>query len=117
MDEIRTKITEKEGEVRTYFFGRFFDYVKNYDQLVAKKYPKAFKVYRVFMDGVKNFGSDMKDYLKITTKLFGEPEKLKQLTRAELEVYYQLPHDIRKVGPLLLVSSIPFAQYITMPLA
>lgn len=89
--------------------------VKNYELGIAKKYPGAYNVYRVYMDGVRNFYRDMKDYVKISTKLLGEP--IETLSRRELEVYYQLPKDMLKVGPLLLVSSIPFAQYLTMPVA
>lgn len=124
IDDLRTKISESQynsakvkENIRGYVFTRFMDYVKNYERAVEKKYPGAFKVYRVYMDGVASFYRDMKDYVKISAKLLGRPENVTQLTRRELEIYYQLPRDIRKVGPLLLVSSIPFAQYLTMPVA
>lgn len=124
LDDLRTKNNESQHKsetmkenIRGYVFTRFMDYVKNYERAVEKKYPGAFKVYRVYMDGVANFYRDMKDYVKIGAKLLGTPENINQLTRRELEIYYQLPRDMRKVGPLLLVSSIPFAQYATMPVA
>lgn len=124
LDDLRTKISESQynpkkvqENILGYVLTRFMDYVKNYERMVEKKYPRAFKVYRVYMDGVASFYRDMKDYLKISTKLLGRPENILQLSRRELEIYYQLPKDMRKVGPLLLVSSIPFAQYLTMPVA
>lgn len=93
------------------------DYLKNYERAAEKKYPRAFKVYRVYLDGVASFYRDAKDYLKIKAKLIGKPENITELTRRELEIYYQLPRDMRKTGPLVLISAIPFAQYITMPVA
>lgn len=93
------------------------DHLKNYERAVEKKYPAAFKVYRVYMDGVASFYRDMKDYVKIKAKMNGRPENIMDLTRRELEIYYQLPRDMRKTGPLILVSAIPFAQYLTMPVA
>lgn len=124
LDDLRTKLSESQynskkvkENIRGYVFTRFMDYVKNYGRAVEKKYPVAFKVYRMFLDGVTSFYHDMKDYLKISAKLIGRQENIRKLTRRELEIYYQLPRDMRKVGPLLLVSSIPFAQYLTMPVA
>lgn len=111
------KAEKVREEVRTFFLSRFFEYVKNYDQVFARKYPKAFQVYRLFMDGTKNLFNDMKDYFRIQTKLIGNGGDLGQLTRKELEIQYHMPLDIKKVAPILLISSIPFAQYATMPLA
>lgn len=103
--------------VRSYFFTRFLEYTKNYEQIVAKKYPTAFKIYRIYMDGMKNFYTDMKDFLKIQRKLLGGPENLCNLSRKELEMQYHFPQDIRKMAPFILISSLPFVQYVTMPLA
>lgn len=117
IDVLKTKIHDTQVNAEKYFFKRFLEYIKNYDQIVAKKYPTAFKVYRVYMDGVKNFYNDMKNYLKIQGKLLGEPERIKQLTRKELEIYYHLPQDLIKVAPFIIISSFPLVQYLTMPLA
>lgn len=117
IDELKTRIHEKQVDAEKYVFARFLEYMKNYDQIVAKKYPTAFKVYRVYMDGVKNCYNDMKDYLKIQGKLFGEPERIQTLTRKELEIYYHLPQDLRKVAPFIIISALPMVQYVTMPLA
>lgn len=46
--------------VQGYVFSRFFDYVKNYDKVLEKKFPSAMHVYRVFLVGVKEFFNDMK---------------------------------------------------------
>lgn len=75
------------------------------------------KVYRVFMDGVKFFGRDMVQYVKIRSQMVIKDKAVSSMTRQELELYHQMPHDIRKVGPIILISAIPFAHYVTMPIA
>lgn len=119
MVELRTKYnSEKVKEnIRGYVVPRLMDYLKNYERAVEKKYPRAFKVYRVYMDGVASFYRDMKDYMKISARTMGRPDHIMELTRRELEIIYQVPRDMRKIWPLLLVSAIPFAQYLTMPVA
>lgn len=104
-------------DIRGYVLGRFMEYIKNYERVLEKKFPGAMKVYRVFMDGVKFFGRDMVDYMKIRTQMVIKGKEIDTMTRKELELYFQMPTDIRKVGPILLVSAIPFAHYVTMPIA
>lgn len=122
--ELKFKITESQRKaaavpenLRGYALDRFVNYIKNYDKVLEKKFPGAMKVYRVFMDGVKLFGRDMVDYIKIRTKMIMHGSDMTSMSRRELEVYYQMPNDIRKAWPFLIVSSIPMAHYITMPIA
>lgn len=75
------------------------------------------KVYRVFMDGVKLYGRDMVEYIKIRSRMMMKGKGIDSMTRRELELSYQMPSDIRKMGPFLLISALPFAQYVTMPIA
>lgn len=102
---------------RGYALNRFTTYVKNYEQLLEKKFPGAMKVYRVFMDGVKFFGRDMVQFVKIRSSMVLNGKEIPDLTREQLELYYQMPRDIRKVTPILVISSIPFMHYVTMPIA
>lgn len=74
-------------------------------------------VYRVFMVGVKDFYRDMKRFLKVTRIANESPDGLRALTRQEIEAYFQTPKDIVKVAPVLLVSALPFANYVVFPLA
>lgn len=123
MTDLKAKLAESHRKVgnlkdiRGYALGRFIDYIKNYDKVLEKKFPGAMKVYRVFMDGVKYFGRDMMDYMKIRTRMLIKGKDIDSMTRKELELYYQLPSDMRKVGPLIIISAIPFAHYVTMPVA
>ena len=35
----------------------------------------------------------------------------------ELMVYFEIPKDLMKVGPVLLIAALPFANYVVFPLA
>lgn len=84
---------------------------------MEKKFPSAVQVYRVFLAGVKDFFSDMKYYLKVT-RIQGSSELgYRALTRKEIELYYQMPRDMLKIAPVLLISALPFANYVIFPLA
>lgn len=74
-------------------------------------------VYRVFVVGVKDFYTDMKLLLKITKISNTSSLGLRALTRKELEVYYQMPKDMFRVAPVLVISALPFANYVVFPLA
>lgn len=121
---LKTKIEESHRkaeyvreDIRGYALDRFINYIKNYDKVLEKKFPGAMRVYRVFMDGVKFFGRDMMDYVKIRSQMVVGGRDIDTLTTRELELFYQMPNDMRKVGPIILISAIPFAHYITMPVA
>ena len=104
-------------EVRGYVFTRYIDYVSNYDKVLEKKFPNAMHVYKVFLVGVKEFYADMKKYLKITRIANGSSDGLRALTRKEMELYYQLPKDMMKIAPVLVISTLPFANYVVFPIA
>lgn len=112
-----TKASEVPDNIRGYALKRFINYVKNYDKVLEKKFPGTMKVYRVFMDGVKLFYRDMIDHFKIRKRLVLHETEMNAMTRQELELIYRMPNYIQKMGPLLLVSAIPMAHYVTMPIA
>ncbi|XP_005177496.1 LETM1 domain-containing protein 1 [Musca domestica] len=114
----KTKLSPQQvrENVRGYMFTRFFDYVKNYDKVLEKNFPSAMKVYRVFFDGVKEFFADMKRFLKIARIVNASSKGLKSLNRQELELYMQMPRDMIKVAPALILSSLPMVGYAVFPL-
>lgn len=69
------------------------------------------------MVGVKDFYRDMKRFLKVTRIANQSPDGMRALTRQEIEVYFQTPKDMFKVAPVLLISALPFANYVVFPLA
>lgn len=117
LEEQQRKAENVREDLNRYALDRFINYIKNYEQILEKKFPGAMRVYRVFMDGVKLFGRDMIDFVKIRSSMVVGTRDIDTLSRRELELYYQMPNDMRKVGPVLLISAIPFAHYVTMPIA
>lgn len=57
--------TEEAKRIRFYILNRFIEYLKNYDKILEKNFPTTMKTYRVFMDGIKYFISDTKEYFRI----------------------------------------------------
>lgn len=104
--------------VKRYAFLRLMDYMAkyNFDKVLEKRFPAAIRVYRMFMDGAKDFYYDMKKFLKITKIANHSEVGLRALTRSELELYYQMPRDMMKVGPVLLASALPFTNYAILPI-
>lgn len=117
IEESQRKVEHVREDIRGYALKRFINYIKNYDQVLEKNFPGAMRVYRVFMDGVKLFGRDMVKLVKVRSKIAIGEIDYDTMTRHELELCHQMPRDMRKVGPLILISAIPFAHYVTMPIA
>lgn len=80
--------------VEGYVFAKYINYIKNYEKVLEKKFPTAMQVYRVFIDGMKEFYRDMKLFLKITRITNTSALGLRSLTRKELELYHQMPKDM-----------------------
>jgi hypothetical protein len=98
-----------------YALSRYMQFVKSYEKVLEKKFPTALHVYRIFMVGIKDFYRDMKYCFKIHRRL-SSPAGFKCLTRKEIELYHQMPKDMWRVAPMLILSTLPFANYIVFPL-
>lgn len=59
----------------------------------------------------------MKEYVRVLRKINAHDKNLECLTRKELELYIQMPHDMLRVAPVLIISTLPFTNYIMFPLA
>jgi len=101
--------------IKQYALSRYMQLVKSYEKVLEKKFPTALHVYRIFMVGIKDFYRDMKYYFKIYRRL-STPAGFKCLTRKEIELYHQMPKDMMRVAPMLILSTLPFANYIVLPL-
>lgn len=64
---------------------------------------------------MKDFYGDMKMYFKINSIV--NSKGLQALTRKEMELHNQMPKDMMKVAPVLLISALPFANYVVFPIA
>lgn len=100
--------------IQQYALSRYMQLVRSYEKVLEKKFPTAMHVYRIFMVGIKDFYRDMKYYFKIHRRL--SSAGFKCLTRNEIELYYHMPKDMMRVAPMLILSTLPFANYIVFPL-
>lgn len=103
--------------VQGYFLTKYIDYVKNYEKVLETKFPSAMNVYRTFVIGMKDLYRDMKQYVKVYKIANTSTLHLRALTRKELELYFQMPKDMKKVAPVFLISALPLANYVIFPLA
>ncbi|ALC43464.1 CG5989 [Drosophila busckii] len=116
LDTQKTKREQMRDDMQDYIFTRYFNYVKNYDKVLEKNFPKAMQLYRVFFDGVTMFFADMKRFLKISRIANNSPQGVRALNRQELELYMQMPRDMMKVAPALIGCSLPMVGYAFFPL-
>lgn len=105
----------KVANLKKYWFGRYMNYIKNYERTLEQRFPRTMQVYRVFSVGSRDVYADLKKFVSAIKKqgLNGTDS----LTREELQLMYTMPRDLRKLSPLFLLSAVPFTNYIIFPLA
>lgn len=108
--------TAEAKKIRFYLVHRYVEYLKNYDKLLEKSFPSAMQIYQTFKIGVKAFILDAKNYFRIVRLLNQPGYNFSKLTRKEIEMYHQIPKDMRKIAPVLLFSTLPLANYVIFPL-
>lgn len=99
-----------------YIVQRYIDYVNNYTTLLEKRFPTAVKMYRVFSIGIKDFLSDLKTYITLRLKITKD-KGFSNMSRQEIELFQKMPADMWRIAPVLVLSAIPFGNYIIFPLA
>ncbi|RVE52189.1 hypothetical protein evm_003108 [Chilo suppressalis] len=107
--------TEKE-KLRMFVVQRYIDYVKNYTKFLEVRFPTAMKMYRVFSVGIKDFLRDLKTYISLRIRVTRD-EGFKKMSRQEIELYQKMPADMWRIAPVLILSAIPFGNYVIFPLA
>jgi len=66
---------------------------------------------------VQEFLKDFAEFIRIKTNVLFHPEMLTVLNLQELDIYFRMPNEIFRVGPTLLISALPFANYVVFPIA
>lgn len=110
-----TLSSKHTNKIRKYVFTKFYTFVQGYGAKLERNFPTAYRTYRVFMDGMQDFYCDMKTFLKVAKKV-RQTANVSSLTRKEMELYYQMPKDMKKVAPLLVLSTLPLTNYLILPL-
>ncbi|KAF5284675.1 hypothetical protein FQA39_LY16957 [Lamprigera yunnana] len=109
--------TKEVKKIRFYVLHRTFEYLKSYNVTLERKFPRAMRLYRLFVEGMKDFYTDFKAYLKMVHSLNLGGNNLNNFTLKEIELYQQMPKDMRQIAPLLILSILPFANYVIFPIA
>lgn len=110
-----TEKPDKVANLKQYWFGRYINYIKNYEHTLEQKFPRTMHVYRVFSIGSRDVYTDLKRFVTAIKKQGSNGAN--SLTREELQLMYTMPRDLRKLSPLFLLSALPFTNYIIFPLA
>ncbi|XP_047524766.1 LETM1 domain-containing protein 1 [Pieris napi] len=109
-------IKHEKEKFRTFVITRYIQYVKNYTKVLEVRFPAAMKMYRVFSIGIKDFLRDLKAYITLRIK-FTRDQGFSKMSRQDIELYEKMPGDMWKIAPVLILSTIPFGNYIIFPLA
>ncbi|KAJ2954178.1 hypothetical protein O0L34_g2412 [Tuta absoluta] len=113
----QTKALKNEKEkVRMYIVQRYIEYVKNYTPLLEKRFPTAVKMYRVFSIGIKDFLRDLKTYISLRLRITKD-QGFSNMSRQDIELYHRMPSDMCRIAPVLILSAVPFGNYLIFPLA
>lgn len=112
----RSQYFKPLGWIRQFIFSKFLKYVQGYELILEKNFPRAFKVYQIFSIGIKEFYQDIKLFASVVVQL-RQGKIFQQLTRREIEKYHAMPGEILRVAPVLLISALPFANYVIFPIA
>lgn len=84
--------------------------------MVCSCTPSDSKTDCPFVTGTRDLYKDFKQLTKLSIDLkLGRP--VSDLTFTELLIYYQTPKDLIRVSPTILISILPFANYLIFPLA
>lgn len=112
-----TKVLRSEKEkMRTYVIQRYVDYVKNYTKVLEIRFPTAVKMYRVFSVGIKDFLRDLKMFISLRIQM-SRDKGFMNMSRQEIELFQKMPSDMLRIAPVLILSAIPFGNYVIFPLA
>lgn len=105
----------KVSNLKEYWFSKYINYIKNYEATLDRNFPKTMRFYRIFRNGTKEFFLDLRRYISLIKKQ--NLDGLNDKKREEIELAYRMPKDLLKISPVLLISMLPFTNYIIFPLA
>ncbi|XP_050360810.1 LETM1 domain-containing protein 1 [Nymphalis io] len=109
-------IKHEKEKLRTYIIQRYIEYVKNYTKVLENRFPSAMRMYRVFSVGIKEFLKDLKTYISLRIKI-AKNGGFTSMSRQDIELYQKMPSDMWRIAPVLILSAVPFGNYVIFPLA
>ncbi|KAK7081247.1 LETM1-like protein [Halocaridina rubra] len=103
------------SRLQRFVLWRFTWYLKRFQKSLENEMPDTFHMFRIFSIGLKDFIVDFKDFIKVLIILSMPGTTLRSLSRRDMELYYNMPGDMFRVFPILVISSLPFGQNIAFP--
>ena len=92
--------------IREQFFNRLLRYSEAMEKRFENLTPKTYKKYKSLSGGFTLLVKDIIKVAEMATELHYKPHYY-LYKRKELEAYLELPKDIKKVAPLLLIFPLP----------
>nr|XP_027203345.1 LETM1 domain-containing protein 1-like [Dermatophagoides pteronyssinus] len=118
-----SKLTKSSSSVikplsgfRRYLLDKIRLLINRYERLMLTNFPSTYRMLQMFTVGTKEFSYDVFEYMRISKDLAID-KSVQDLTYKELMIYMKTPKDIRKMTPFLLITALPLAQYVSIPLA
>lgn len=114
--ETERKVDTVKTNIFKFVFYRASNFARKYEDKLEKRFPKAIKISRLFINGSISYIKDVKSYMNLLKATHLHGKCLDELSRKELELFYKTPRDIRKFLPLSIILAAPFAQYAILPI-
>ena len=92
--------------IREQFFNRLLRYIEATEKRFENLTPETYKKYKSLSGGFTLLVKDIIKVAEMATELHYQPHYY-LYKRKELEAYLELPKDIKKVAPLLLIFPLP----------
>lgn len=111
----------RKTKLRKKFFFRFLEYLSNYEKIIKAIVPKKLiEASKVLINGTKLIVTDMREFAwayKVLSTTSDWQKAAGTLSRRQLELYMNLPAELYRVAPVLVVSAFPLMQNVAFPLA
>jgi len=111
----------RKTKLRKKFFFRLLEYLTNYEKLIETIVPKKLiEASRVMINGTKLIVLDMREFAwtyKVLSTTSDWQRAAGTLSRRQLELYLNLPAELYRVAPVLVISAFPLMQNVAFPLA
>ncbi|KAF5273262.1 hypothetical protein FQR65_LT04684 [Abscondita terminalis] len=91
--------------------------VNGENTLISSSLVQVISAWNVQDGRLKCYMREKKDYYNHQPSTQPPRKSLNDLTLKEIELYLQMPKDMRRIAPFLIISILPFANYVLFPLA
>ncbi|CAC5409511.1 unnamed protein product [Mytilus coruscus] len=102
------------GRLKRYLINKFVKTIEKCENFVETNNPSAFKFYKTFKVGFNDLLEDTKTYYQVSKDIWYNSKELHTFSRKELVIYQQMPNEMIKAAPMLVVAMMPGA-FVVFP--